>query len=337
MTVDEVRIRARERFKGICRVCKFCDGVACAGEVPGMGGVGTGTSFKNNIKALEKYRVNLRVIHDITEPVIRTQIFGKELSMPILGAAVAGGKINFRGYFTEEEFVSSQIEGAVSAGTIAMTGDGGDPTLFTTGLESLKNAGCSGIPVIKPRKTRDIIKRIKDAEKFDITAIGIDIDAAGLINMTRMGQYVGPMTVSDLKEITSSTKLPVVLKGIMTVEDALAAVEAGIAGIVVSNHGGRALDFTPGTAEVLPEIADAVKGKITILADGGVRYGIDVLKMIALGADAVLIGRPVAIAAVGGGARGVEMVYNKMADELRSAMILTGCKDVNSIDRKILR
>jgi isopentenyl diphosphate isomerase/L-lactate dehydrogenase-like FMN-dependent dehydrogenase len=104
----------------------------------------------------------------------------------------------------------------------------------------------------------------------------------------------------------------------------------------VSNHGGRVLDHTPGAAEVLPAIADAVKGRIFILADGGVRTGGDVLKMLALGADVVMIGRPFSMAALGGLQEGVEKYLDQIRSELTSAMVLTGTKNVRKVDRAIL-
>jgi 4-hydroxymandelate oxidase len=105
---------------------------------------------------------------------------------------------------------------------------------------------------------------------------------------------------------------------------------------VVSNHGGRVLDATPGTAEVLPEIAAAVGPGLLVLADGGVRSGGDVLKMLALGADAVLVGRPVAIGAFGGGAEGVRLVLDQLRAELEVAMILTGCGVVEQAGPRLL-
>jgi FMN-dependent dehydrogenase. len=117
----------------------------------------------------------------------------------------------------------------------------------------------------------------------------------------------------------------------MTPEEAEIAVEAGAKAIVVSNHGGRILDFTEGTADVLPDIAKAVGDEIEILVDGGVRTGIDVLKMLSLGAKAVLIGRPIMIAAHGGGREAIEFYLNKVYDELYQAMILTGCKDLRNV------
>ena len=145
-----------------------------------------------------------------------------------------------------------------------------------------------------------------------------------------------PKTVEEIKEIVQSTKLPFILKGIMTSDEAKLAVEAGVDAIVVSNHGGRVLDQTPGVADVLEEIAKEVKGKVIILADGGVRSGADILKMIALGADAVLIGRPFVTASFGGKAEGVKSYIDFLKGELKSAMVLTGCKSIKDINNRIL-
>ena len=107
--------------------------------------------------------------------------------------------------------------------------------------------------------------------------------------------------------------------------------------VIVSNHGGRVLDHTPGVAEVLRETADAVKGQIEVLADGGIRSGGDVLKMVALGADAVLIGRPFSVAAMGGLKEGVRAYIAALREELQQAMVLTGCPDIREADGTLLR
>jgi isopentenyl diphosphate isomerase/L-lactate dehydrogenase-like FMN-dependent dehydrogenase len=122
----------------------------------------------------------------------------------------------------------------------------------------------------------------------------------------------------------------------MTPDDAKRARDAGAAGIVVSNHGGRVLDHTPGTARALPAIAEVVKGDLVILADGGVRTGTDVLKMLALGADAVMIGRPFSIASVGGLKEGVVAYLDQVRAELTQAMVLTGTAKAGSVDASIL-
>ena len=162
------------------------------------------------------------------------------------------------------------------------------------------------------------------------------MDACGLVTLSMHGKTVVPKDVEALKELKAATKLPFIVKGIMTAEDALLAVQAGVDAIVVSNHGGRVLDCTPGAADVLPAIAEAVKGKVTILADGGVRSGVDVLKLIGLGADGVLIGRPFVTASFGGGKEGVEMYVNKVIGEFEATMRLTGCQSVRDIDDKVI-
>jgi len=217
-----------------------------------------------------------------------------------------------------------------------MVGDTAVDSFLITNLDELKKFNGEGIAIIKPWENDNIISKIKLAEEAGAYAVGMDIDAAGLITLALHGKPVGPKTVEEIKEIVKSTKLPFILKGIMTVEDAKLAVEAGVDAIVVSNHGGRVLDQTPGVADVLHEIAEAVKGKVTILADGGVRTGVDILKMIALGADAVLIGRPFVTASFGGEREGVKIYVENLKSELKSAMVLTGCNSIKDIDGKIL-
>ena len=122
----------------------------------------------------------------------------------------------------------------------------------------------------------------------------------------------------------------------MTLDDAMRCMDAGVKGIVVSNHGGRRQDHTAGTAEVLPAIAAKLKGKIPILTDGCVATGTDVLKYLALGADVVMVGRHLLRAAFGGGPEGVALFMNKMKAEFASAMLLTGVPTVSKIDSSII-
>lgn len=334
--MDRCRQQAKEKLEGICRLCRICNGRVCVGEIPGMGGFGSGSSFINNYEALQKVKLNLRTLHNVSAPTTEVEILGRRLVLPVLGAAVAGTKINFQGRMDEDEFCQVQVQGALAAGTIALTGDGGYPEVFAASIKATKAAKGAAIPIIKPRLLPDIITRLRQAEEAGAMAVGIDVDAAGLINMRLLGQPVSPLSPANLAKICRSTKLPVIVKGIMTTDEAVLAQEAGAQAIVVSNHGGRALDHTPGTAEVLPEIAEAVRGRLTVLADGGVRTGTDVLKFLALGADAVLVGRPVVWAAFGGGAEGVQMLYQKLAEELKVAMILTGCACPQEAGRRLL-
>ncbi len=336
MDLKTVRDTAREKLKGYCRVCPVCDGRLCAGEVPGMGGAGTGSAFAANLEALARYRLNMRTIHTVKEPDLSLHLWGRKLSMPILAAPMTGTPYNMGGKMTEEEFITELVSGSAAAGTLSMTGDGADPAMYASGLKVGASHRGSTIPVIKPRAQEEIIKYLRQAEAAGVLAAGMDIDGAGLITMALKGQPVSTKTIGEVKEIVSATGLPFILKGIMTPQEAELAIDAKAAGIVVSNHGGRVLDFTPGVAEVLPAIAERAKGKVIIFADGGVRTGADVLKLLALGADAVLVGRPLVVGAFGGGREGVALVLNKMKTELFQAMLLTGTADVKKIPKNIL-
>ncbi len=336
MNYDDVLKKARENLRGSCRVCPVCNGYACAGEVPGMGGKGTGDSFKENFNALNRYKLNMRVIHDAKNPDTSVELFGKKMDIPVLAAPVSGTTLNMGGKFTEEEYISWIIGGCLDGGIYPIVGDTAVDSFLITNLQKLKEYGGRGIAVIKPWENENVIGKIKIAEKAGVFAVGMDIDAAGLITLAIHGKPVGPKTIDEIEEIVKSTELPFILKGIMTADEAELAVRAGVSAIVVSNHGGRVLDQTPGVADVLPDIAKAVKGRVTILADGGIRSGVDVLKMLALGADAVLIGRPFVTASFGGQRDGVKLYVENLKSELKSAMVLTGCKSVKDIDSRIL-
>ncbi|PRR86274.1 L-lactate dehydrogenase [Clostridium luticellarii] len=336
MNYKDVLKNARENLNGSCRVCPACNGNACAGEVPGMGGKGTGDSFKENFNALNRYKLNMRVIHNAKNPDTSIELFGRKMDIPVLAAPVSGTTLNMGGKFTEEEYISWVIGGCLDGGIYPIVGDTAVDSFLITNLEKLKQYNGNGIAVIKPWENKNVISKIKIAEEAGVFAVGMDIDAAGLITLALHGKPVGPKTIEEIREIVESTKLPFILKGIMTPDEAGLAVKAGVDAIVVSNHGGRVLDQTPGVAEVLPDIAKAVKGKVTILADGGIRSGVDVLKMLALGADAVLIGRPFVTASFGGQREGVKLYVENLKSELKSAMVLTGCNSIGNISSRIL-
>lgn len=336
MDYNEILKNARENLNGSCKVCKVCNGVVCAGQVPGMGGKGSGSAFLENNKSLDNVKINMRVIHNVTTPDTSIELFGKKMEVPIFAAPITGTTLNMGGKISEREYIKPVVEGCINSGIYAMVGDTAVDAFLIENLSVLKEHNGEGIVFIKPWENEDIIRKIKLAEESGAFAVGVDVDACGLVTLSMHGKTVQPKNIEMIKELKNSTKLPFILKGIMTVEDALMAVEAGVDAIVVSNHGGRVLDCTPGAADVLPSIANAVKGKVIILADGGVRTGVDVLKMIGLGADAVLVGRPFVTASFGGATDGVETYINKLKNELSSTMILTGCQTINDIDSKVI-
>ncbi len=334
--MKEIYESAKEKMKGYCRVCPQCNGTACAGEVPGMGGLGTGSSFTANFDALARYRFNMRLIHDVTAPDTKVDFLGKKLSMPVMAAPIGGVSFNMGGGVTEEEYIDAVVGGCRSAGTLGCTGDGVPDVIHASGFAAIEKNEGQGIPFIKPWEDEELFLKLEKADKIGTDIFGMDIDAAGLITLRMMGRPVSPKTPEELKRIIESTSMKFILKGVMTVDEALLAVEAGADAIVVSNHGGRVLDSAPGSADVLPSIAKAVKGKITIIADGGVRSGGDVLKLLALGADITMIGRPVAVAAVGGLQEGVTSYLSKIQGELIQSMVLTGSANVREVSRNIL-
>lgn len=338
ISMETIQLSAKFKFKKICYVCKTCDGRDCPTGVPGMGGIGTGESFRRNIASLKKYKINTRLIHDVTQPDTSTTFLNMKLSLPVMAAPITGTVTNLGGAIDELEYNHAVINGCLKSGTIAFVGDGADPEKYKIGLQAISEAGGKGIPIFKPRSDNDeIIKRIQAAEKAGALAVGMDIDAVVFKTMAIKNQSVGPKSFTELKELISATRLPFILKGIMNTKDAVGAVEAGAWGIIVSNHGGRVLDEMLGGMDVLPEIVKEVSGKIEIIVDGGFREGVDILKALAIGARTVLIGRPIAISAVGMGSDGVSYYLNQLKKDIVKAMILTGCASISDIHPDIIK
>jgi 4-hydroxymandelate oxidase len=345
MTLTEVREEAKKKLMGICGVYKICDGDSiriCQGQsygkTLGIGGIGSGASFNNNILALKKLKLKMKLIGDHFEINTKYDFFGKNLSMPIMGASVAGVN-SFGGeeVISERDFCRYVVLGCKNAGTIGWRGDTYTYTLKNSyGIDSIAEALGMGVKIVKPREQSEIIEFFKKAEKAKVIAVGVDLDGCGSYAMSTHNKPVFRKNPDDLKELISSTNLPFIIKGIMSVEDAIIAKDIGAAAIVVSNHGGRVLDHTPGTAEVLPEIVAQLKNKIRIIVDGGIRTGYDVLKMLAIGAEAVLIGRDIIRAAVGGGIQGVRVQMEYLQKTLTKAMKMTDCKNLSDIRPEIL-
>jgi len=337
--MKEINEKARELMKGFCRVCKVCDGKACAGEVPGMGGLGTAASFKNNVTALANIRLNMRLLHGAVEPDSSCSVLGYDLDMPVMAAPIGGVGFNMGGGVSEEDYIDSVVGGCRASGIIGCVGDGVPPFIHESGNAAVaKNSG-HGIPFIKPWEGDELGEKLEKARATGCTVFGMDVDAAGLITLRQMGRPVSPKTPEELEKIISMVHgwgAKFVLKGIMTPDEAKLAAKVGADAIVVSNHGGRVLDHTPGTAEVLADVAKAVKGDLDVIVDGGVRDGADVFKMLALGADAVMIGRPVSVAAVGGLQEGVEKYFATIKGQLLQAMVLTGSATIEDVSSSAL-
>jgi isopentenyl diphosphate isomerase/L-lactate dehydrogenase-like FMN-dependent dehydrogenase len=307
-----------------------------------MGGVWSGASFQNNFQALRNVKLNLRTLHELSnrdkKPDTSTVIFGQKLALPAMAAPIGGPGGNFQNLLPDAEYFERVIGGCFDAGTAGSIGDGEmDSMALVQGrFDIIKRYQGKAIAGIKPRPQQSLLQVVRLAEEAGAFMITIDTDSAGRYGRSHPEIALETKALAKLREIVRATKIPVVIKGIMTPDQALLAGEAGAAGICVSNHGGRVLDHTPGTAEALPAIVQQVKGKMVILVDGCVHYGDDVLKYLALGADAVLVGRHIIRAAYGGGRPGVALFMKTMRDELEAAMVVTGVPDVRSIDRQVL-
>ena len=335
MDYNQVLENAKQNMGGRCMVCKECNGLACRGLLPGPGGKGSGSSFIRNFQKLQELKINMDLVYPKSHIDTQVEIFGKTFKYPFFAAPISAVKLHYPGYYDDEGYSKAVVNGCKVSGVIGFTGDGEHKECYTMGISAVEAAGGWGIPTIKPWGVEDVITKIKMAEEAGAPAVAMDIDAAGLPVMAK-DKNIGAKSVEDLRQIVQSTKLPFILKGVMTARSAEKALEAGVYGIIVSNHGGRVLDHTPATVEVLPDIVKAVGGKMKILLDGGIRSGLDVFKVLALGADGVLIGRPYAIAAYGGGEEGVAIYTERVGAELRQTMIMTGCQSLSEIDSSAL-
>ncbi|KAG6669040.1 hypothetical protein I3843_01G207200 [Carya illinoinensis] len=184
-------------------------------------------------------------------------------------------------------------------------------------------------------KNKMIAPRLKNLE--GLLSIEVDSNSGSNLEAYAKATMDASLCWKDVEWLRSITNMPILIKGILTREDAIKAAEIGVAGIVVSNHGARQLDYSPATITVLEEVVHAVGGKIPVLFDGGVRRGTDVFKALALGAQAVLIGRPVVFGLAAKGEHGVKRVIQMLKDELELAMALSGCPSVKDINRSHVR
>jgi len=322
-------------------------------------------TLRDNVAGFARMPLHYRVLVDVSSRDMSTTVLGQRLSMPILVAPTAFHKLAC----AEGELATVRAAGA--AGT-AMTLS----SLSNTSLEEVTAAATGPVffqlYVYKDRKATEAV--VARAEAAGCSALVLTVDApylgrrerdvrnrfvlpAGLsvCNMVPAGYgaiarpagdsglaaYVSALldpslSWKDLAWLRSITRLPVVVKGIVRPDDALRAVEHGAHAIVVSNHGGRQLDTSPATIDALGPVVDAVGARAEVLMDGGVRRGTDVLKALALGARAVLLGRPILWGLAIGGESGARRVLEMLRDELDLAMALAGCPRISDVTRDLV-
>lgn len=337
MNYSECIENARQRIGNYCKACPECNGRACRNQIPGPGAKGVGDTAIRNYDKWKEIRLNMDTIVSNRPVDTSISLFGKEFKYPFFAGPVGAVNLHYGDSLDDVAYNDILVSACADAGIAAFTGDGTNPGVMEAATDAIKNAKGRGIPTVKPWNIDTIRDKMELVRNSGAFAVAMDIDAAGLPFLKNMTPPAGSKSVEELSEIVKASNAPFIVKGIMTVKGALKAKEAGASAIVVSNHGGRVLDQCPATAEVLEEIVKAVDGSMKIFVDGGIRSGADVLKAIALGADAVIIARPFVTAVYGGEHEGVLAYIDKIGSELKDAMAMCGAASISEITRDCIR
>lgn len=337
MNYQEILGNARTCMGPYCKACPVCNGKACTSQMPGPGAKGTGTVAIRNYEKWQDICVNMDTICENGKADTSFEIFGRTYKAPIFAAPIGAMKLHYGDKYDDLEYNNILVPACADAGIAAFTGDGVNAAVMQGATEAIRAKDGKGIPTVKPWDVNTLQEKLELIKASGSFAVAMDIDAAGLPFLKNLTPPAGSKTTEELAEIVKAAGVPFILKGIMTVKGALKAKEAGASAIVVSNHGGRVLDQCPATAEVLEEIVQAVGKDMKIFVDGGLRSGVDIFKALALGADAVLIGRPYVTAVYGGGAEGVATYTEKLITELADTMTMCGAHNLSEISREMVR
>lgn len=337
MNYQEILENARTCMGPYCKACPVCNGKACTSQMPGPGAKGTGTVAIRNYEKWQDICVNMDTICENGKADTSFEIFGRTYKAPIFAAPIGAMKLHYGDKYDDLEYNNILVPACADAGIAAFTGDGVNAAVMQGATEAIRAKDGKGIPTVKPWDVNTLQEKLELIKASGSFAVAMDIDAAGLPFLKNLTPPAGSKTTEELAEIVKAAGVPFILKGIMTVKGALKAKEAGASAIVVSNHGGRVLDQCPATAEVLEEIVQAVGKDMKIFVDGGLRSGVDIFKALALGADAVLIGRPYVTAVYGGGAEGVATYTEKLTTELADTMTMCGARNLSEISREMVR
>ena len=332
MNYNEILSAAKEFVGPNCKACPVCNGRACANTIPGPGSKVPGNVAARNYDKWQEVCVNMDTLCPRVDPDVSFELFGHKFAAPIFVAPLGAVDMHYGPKYNDISYNDLMVKAAAEDGLMALTGDGLNAEVLKRASAQMSNFGGMGCPTIKPWNKEVVFEKLDILNEGGIFAAAMDIDAAGLPFLKAINPNAGAKTVEEIREICAYAKMPFILKGVMTVEGALKALEAGAAGIVVSNHGGRVQGGVPSTAEVLPAIAKAVKGKLSIFVDGGIRSGLDVFRALALGADAVLIGRPLAPVIYGGGEEGFKLYMDKIIAELKDTMTMCAAATLKDID-----
>ena len=320
-------------------------------------GAGDELTLRWNLERFQEIRLRPRLLTDVSQLDPSLELFGQRLTMPILLAPTA----NHRLVHPEAELATARGAGMAGAAMVLSSG-------ANTDIRDVARVATAPLwfqLYVQPDRslTKDMVQHAEDAGASAI-CITVDSPVDGVRNRERrarmklppgtdhpnyLGRRTEPRSISTINEVRpqkldweliawlrSISRTPLLLKGILSPEDAEQAIRVGVAGIIVSNHGGRALDTVPATIDALPAVVERVAGRLPVLMDGGIRRGTDVLKALACGATATLVGRPYVYGLAVGGAEGVAHVLKTLRQEFLIAMALAGRSRLADIDRTVL-
>ena len=330
-----------------------------------VSGANDEVTLRENCSAYQKLFLSPRMLVDVSTRQLETTVLGETISMPIMIAPTAFHRL------AHVDGEVATVRAAGSAGTIMTLS-----TLATCSIEEVvaassgpvwfqlyvykdkgvteslvkraEQAGCSAIVLtidtpMLGRRERDVRNKfqlpdnlyLKNLVSAGFEELPADVRGSGLAAYMA-DLYNTSLTWKDVAWLKTITKLPLLVKGVMRPDDAALALDNGVDGIIVSNHGGRQLDTVPATITVLPQIVQAVQGRVEVFVDGGIRRGTDVLKALACGARAVFVGRPILWGLALAGEQGVANTLELLRQELDLAMVLSGCQSVQSVPRDLI-
>jgi len=322
-----------------------------------FGGAGDEVTLEDNVAAWRRWRLRPRVLAGLSEWRTETEVLGAHVSMPVLIAPVAyqrlvdpdGEAAMARAAAAAETVMCLSTLATMRPSEVAAGAPPGrrwfqlycfrDEGVTKALMDEAIDAGFEAIVITvdAPRggnRERDLRTGFEIPEGFGVPSVAAALGSERAVTIEETFALMDPaLGWSDLEELASESSVPVLVKGIVTAEDAALAVEHGAAGVIVSNHGGRQLDRCIATADALSEVVDAVEGRRTVLVDGGIRRGVDIAIALALGADAALVGRPVLWGLAVDGEAGARRVLEMLRGELELALALCGCSTPVELSR----
>lgn len=296
-------------------------------------GAETRSQNRLNRKHMDSFTFEMRLL-DSTPANTSTTLFGAKLRAPIVGAAICESRILKRLAPWKPPYLEQIAAGLADAGSMMSTG-----MVTLEELARIVDQGAPVLHVVKPFKDDELVMRnLEKAAELGCVAVGMDVDVFFLEKAwdeVPGPDVLGHKTLDDMRRYRAATKLPFVIKGVLSARDAKLAREIGADGLIVSSHGGETIDYAMPVLQALPDVRRECPD-MPILVDSGFRRGTDVLKALALGADGVGIATLLVVACAGGGRKGVTAMMEALYEELERTMSITGSRDVRSIEPSIL-